>query len=513
MSRTVRHVVVVGGGSAGWLTAGVIAATHGPESGVRVTVVESPDVKTIGVGEGTWPSMRDTLRRIGLSETDLLRDCDAAFKQGSRFRGWITGAENDSYYHPFTAPAGFGAFDLVPTWRAEHAEEAYADLASPQALLCELGRAPKQLGTPEFAAVANYAYHLDAGKFGELLRNHCTERLGVRHCADHVTDVKQHESGDIEAVVLREAGSLAGDLFVDCTGFRALLIGDACGVPFESLEDFMFCDRALALQVPWAESDTPIPPYTSATAKDFGWIWDIGLPTRRGVGHVYASRYGGEEAAHAALIGYLEATGAPAEVRDLVPRSIEIRPGHRERFWSGNCVAVGLSAGFIEPLEASALALIEQAAAMIADNLPATRSAMDLVSARFNNRFRYRWARIVEFLKLHYALTQREDTAFWRDNRDPARLPRRLRDNLELWRDRAPSRYDFHELEEIFPAASYQYILYGMGRWPDLSGRVPDARARGALEETKQLGRKLAAALPDHRTLLAQIRERGLTTV
>lgn len=172
MARRIRDIVIVGGGSAGWLTAGVLASEHrSRESGeVRVTLIESPDVKSIGVGEGTWPSMRDTLRRMGVSESAFITECDASFKQASRFAGWVTGAADDYYYHPFSAPQGYGEVNLVPAWAERAAADRFADLVSFQPWLCEQGRAPKQNATPEFAAVANYAYHLDATKFGIFLQ-------------------------------------------------------------------------------------------------------------------------------------------------------------------------------------------------------------------------------------------------------------------------------------------------------------------------------------------------------
>ena len=227
MSNAVRHVVIVGGGSAGWLTAAVIAAEHGGKSdtGLQVTVVESPDVAPIGVGEGTWPTMRDTLRAIGVLESDFIRECDASFKQGSRFDGWVDGTEADRYYHPFVLPFGYTEANLVAGWSARHPNRPFAGVVSFQPHLCARNRAPKQASTPEYAAVANYAYHLDAGKFSLFLRKHCTERLGVTHISDHVVDVVADESGDIASLQLKDHGVIPGDLFVDCTGMQALLIG------------------------------------------------------------------------------------------------------------------------------------------------------------------------------------------------------------------------------------------------------------------------------------------------
>jgi flavin-dependent dehydrogenase len=508
-SREIKHIVVVGGGSAGWLTAAVIAAEH---AGLRVTLLESPEVAPVGVGEGTWPSMRDTLHRIGVSETDFVRECDAAFKQGSRFDGWIDGIDAHRYFHPFAAPHGYGEANLAAHWRAAHPDLPFADLVSYQPHLCAHGRAPKQFGTPEFAGVSNYGYHLDAGKFGAFLRRHATGKLGVHHVTGHVVAVNTHENGDIAALETREHGPLAGDLFVDCTGSQALLLGRHYGVPLLAQKHLLFNDSALAVQVPYPSEDSPIASPTVSTARAAGWIWDIGLPSRRGVGYVYSSAHCGDDEAQQVLQDYLKATGSPAGIP--APRKLSFEPGYRERFWHRNCVAVGQSAGFIEPLEASALAMVELSAAMLADTLPATREAMDVAARRFNDAFTYRWERVIEFLKLHYVLSRRRDSSYWRDNLEPGSIPERLRDSLLLWRHQLPSRHDFPRIEEVFPAASYQYVLFGMGfepRYGDVVRRSDRLEAAGHyFRETAALTRRMLAGLPSNRELIDHIRRHGL---
>jgi flavin-dependent dehydrogenase len=519
VSGAVRKVVIVGGGSAGWLTAGILAAEH-PARGdgaVQITLVESPDVNPIGVGEGTWPSMRDSLRRMGVSESEFLVACDASFKQGSRFAGWVNGADGDAYYHPFSAPAGFGQVDPVPGWLAHHAGRPFAEVVSYQPALCEAGRAPKQFGTPEYAAVANYAYHLDAGKFGQFLQAFCTDKLGVRHVLDHVREVRAEENGDIAALRTESHGAIEGDLFIDCSGFSALLLGRHYGIPLLGTKDTLFCDTALAIQVPYADETAPIASHTLSTAQSAGWIWDIGLPGRRGVGHVYSSAHSSDDEAAAALHAYVLATAGPAAAARLpAPRRIAMNPGRREVFWHRNCVAVGIAAGFIEPLEASALALIEMSAAMIRDEMPATRELVDVVARRFNERFSYRWERIIDFLKLHYLLSHRSDSEFWSDNRQPGSVPARLQELLELWRYRSPSRRDFPEIEEIFPSASYQYVLYGMDFAPAARSarRSEDpAAAERFFRESAALRSKYLAGLPSNRELIDHVRRHGLQKI
>jgi hypothetical protein len=427
----------------------------------------------------------------------------------------VSGARDDRYYHPFVLPLGYTEMNLVAGWQQRHSNVPFADLVSFQPHLCAHGKAPKQFATPEYAAVANYAYHLDAGKFGLFLRKFCIERLGVRHVIDHMTGIKSHDNGDIASVQTKENGAIAGDLFVDCTGLQSLLIGQHYGVPFHSQKHVLFNDTALALQLPYPEENSPIASQTISTAQSNGWIWDIGLPARRGVGHVYSSAHVSDDVAERELREYVTRTGGPKDVGS--PRKLTFNPGYREKFWQRNCVAIGLSAGFIEPLEASALALVELSAGMLSDELPATRATMDIVARRFNDSFAYRWGRVIDFLKMHYVLSHRADSAFWRDNVREESIPDRLSEQLVLWGHQPPSRYDFYRVEEVFPSASYQYVLYGMGFRPEAAAtarRADDAdRADGYFRETAALTQKMLAGLPTNRELIAHIRRNGLPRI
>ncbi|RIA37452.1 tryptophan halogenase [Hephaestia caeni] len=514
MTHPVKKIVIVGGGTAGWLTAGVIAAKHRSRmpGGFSITLVESPNIPTAGVGEGTWPTLRATLARMGVSETELFRTADAAFKQGAQFARWTTGADDDAYYHPLMLPQSFSQLNLVPHWLTSGEGESFCDAVCPQGRLCEDGLAPKTIATPEYEALANYAYHLDAGKFAPFLQRHCCDVLGVRHVLADVRRVAMAENGDIRAIVTEQAGEIEGDLFVDCTGFRSILLGEALGVAFKDCNDVLFCDRALAVQIPYASEISPIASHTISTAQSCGWIWDIGLPERRGTGHAYSSSHISDDAAEAELRAYI---GPAAD--GLTVRRIKFRSGHRETFWKRNCVAVGLAAGFLEPLESSAIVLTELSAKMIAEQLPVCREVMDVIAARFNATTHYRWGRIIDFLKLHYVLTRREDTAFWRDNVRPETIPDRLKELLLLWRYQSPWFHDeFDRVEEVFPAASYQYVLYGMGYGTEVEpdAVAGDARmAERAMRENMRQTERLRAGLPRHRDLIRKIHEHGLQPV
>ena len=464
MSDTVSKIVIVGGGSAGWLMAGLLASqlTGDKHAPVEITLVESPNVATIGVGEGTWPTMRNTLKMIGIPETEFLTRCSASFKQGTKFVGWATGAEDEHYYHPFSAPAGYGELNLAPYWQDQKDRVSFADAVCVQGHLCDRMLAPKQLATPEYAFVANYGYHLDAGELARLLQEHATARLGVRHIREHITKINGSPDSDIKSLHTASGREIEGDLFIDCSGMRSLLLGDHYAIPFVSRLDSLFNNSALALQVPYADADAPIASQTNSTAESAGWIWDIGLQSRRGVGYTYSSAHTDDETALRTLQRYVEATQGPGF--DVIePRKLEFEPGHRERFWYRNCVAVGMSAGFLEPLEASALVMVELAGHFIVEQCPVDRSSMERVSKNYNELFRYRWDRVIDFLKLHYVLSQRTDSEYWTDNRKQETIPDSLSERLELWQHRAPWQHDFAYQDEIFSAASYQYILYGMG--------------------------------------------------
>ena len=519
MSHPIKRVVIVGGGSAGWLTACVIAAEHKANSptGIKVTLIESPDVAPIGVGEGTWPTMRETLDKIGVSETDLFKECEASFKQGAKFAKWVTGKDDDFYYHPLVIPQGYAKTDLVFPWQPHRDKVSFADAVCFQGHLCEQGRAPKQITTPEYASVANYAYHLNAPKLGIFLRKHCIEKLGVNHILDHVTEVNDADNGDIASVTTKKHGAIEGDLFIDCTGFSSLLLGRHFNIPFISKKHILFNDTALAVQVPYSSEDAPIASHTISTAQSAGWIWDIGLPTRRGVGYAFSSEYILDEQAELELRQYIEPSIGKEASESLTLRKIPINPGHRETFWHKNCVAVGMAAGFLEPLEASALVLIELAAAKISQELPASRDVMDITAKRYNKLFLYRWDRIIDFLKLHYILTKRTDSEYWIDNCREETIPDSLLELMELWRYQPPSHHDFSQVNEVFPSASWQYILYGMGfetKARETERRyVNDSEAQRYFQQNVEVTNKYMAALPTNRELIDKIMQFGMQKI
>lgn len=510
MQDAIRKVVIIGGGTAGWITASLIAAEHAGSHGRKLDIVliESPDIPTIGVGEGTWPSMRMTLQKIGITEADLVRNCDASFKQGTEFIDWSGIGDEHRYYHPFSFPAEYSSLKLADYWLDRSTEGSFAEFVTPQAQVIAAGLAPKQVSTPEYAFNVNYGYHFDAGKFASLLHDHAVETLGVNYVSANVGSIETREDGDISAVVLTSGEKIEGDLFVDCTGQRSLLIGQHFGIDLVSMKKFLFNDAAIAVQVPYANPGDPVASVTRATAVEAGWIWDIGLQSRRGIGHVYSTAHADESSAMACIRDYISRSMPGIRLDDLSFRSIPFEPGYRQQFWVKNCVAVGLSGGFIEPLEASALALIEQAASIISDQLPVNREIMSVVARRFNDRMLYHWERVIEFLKLHYVLSQRDDSEYWRDCRDLATCPRGLKDKLVVWQQQSPWHDDAPRVDELFPSASYQYVLYGMGFRPQYGeahrAKAPDEQLRvdRMLHANNDKARQMLSLLPTNRELV-----------
>eukprot|EP00903_Cladosiphon_okamuranus_P004434 g4432.t1 len=421
------------------------------------------DITSLTRGEARWQAEAVLSADLIPSENDLVRKCDAGFKQGAKFAQWATGKEDDYYYHPFNVTEGYPRVDIAPYWLANAGKgntlekterSAFSDATCWQEYLCEMGLAPKSLSTAEYADVANYAYHLDAGKLATLLKEHCRDNLNVHHIVDEVTAVNQGDDGYIQSVSTKTQGEIAGDLFVDCTGLGCLLLGKTLGVPFIDQSDTLFIDQAIAMQVPYKDETSPVATHTISTAQEAGWIWDIGLGSRRGVGHVYSSRHMQDDDAEQILREYL---GADAD--GLSARRLQFNNGHREKFWEKNCVAIGMSAGFLEPLEATAIMLIEISATMVAEQFPPNTEVMDITAERFNKAFQYRWKAIIDFLKLHYCLSQRPEP-FWADNRDPSTIPESLQQLLALWKYQAPSDYDFSSQYELFRSPSYQFVLY-----------------------------------------------------
>lgn len=519
MNKPIKNIVIVGGGSAGWITAGLLAAEHHlkRDNAINITLIESPEIKSIGVGEGTWPSMRNTLDKIGIKESDFITQCNASFKQGSKFVNWQGTKKYDVYYHPFMTPEGYTQVNLQHAWQQLGTDKPFADTINMQSHICHQGLAPKQASTPEYAGVTNYGYHLDAAKFSHMLQAHCIKVLGVKHVVAHINQINNDENEYIANIETATQGKISGDLFIDCSGLNALLIDKHYKIPFIDKKHILFNDSALAVQVPYLKLDEDIASATVSTAQAAGWVWDIGLSNRRGIGYTYSSKHTCDTEAEKTLIAYLSETISNEQIKSLNIRKLDFKPGHREKFWHKNCVAVGMSSGFLEPLEASALALVELSANMISEELPTNFEHMNIVAKRFNERFEYRWQRVIEFLKLHYVISKRADSQYWLDNKATDSIPERLKELLTLWQYQPPSINDFVQNQEVFPSASYQYVLYGMGfkttEYPTNKTFNNIELAQHYFNHNQETKLKYLNALPSNRELIKHIKNNKLQSV
>ena len=466
MSNRIEKILVVGGGTAGWLAAlfleRVLNRPEGPKC--QVTVIESAETGTIGVGEATLPTLRETMAFLGLAEAEWMTRCQATFKLAIRFVNWTGRPDPDIYWHPFGAIPKVGEFELSHYWlkrRPDGSPIPFADSLYSAVSLCRARKAPKHPTDSPYAGPIRYAYHLDAGLLAAYLKEVAKAR-GVIHLVDTVQEVILNENGYISHLRTPKLGELSADLFIDCSGFRGLLINQALKEPFISYGDVLFCDRAIAIPTPRPEDDRDINPYTTATALSAGWAWHTPLFHRHGNGYVYASRFLSPEEAENEFRNYL---GAAAE--HVEARRISMRVGKTRRTWVKNCVSIGLSSGFIEPLESTGIWLIEVGLRHLFYNFP-DKTFPDSLINQYNRLMTKQYEQIRDFIILHYYLTQREDTPFWRQNKYHPAIPETLKADLERWRFMFPLPQDIGDAG-FFRASSYACILAGMGYLPQRS--------------------------------------------
>jgi len=514
MNNNPRNLVIVGGGTAGWLTAAWLSsrlATDDPDTAIGVTLVEASDIPPIGVGEATVPSIRGTMAAMGVDEFEFMRECDATFKHGIRFDQWCrTPADQpgEYFYHPFQRPVKAGYDSLAGYWLkgVDPYNRLFFDAVSVQPRVANAGFAPKRLNDPPYDGPLPYAYHLDAGKLAEFLKKLARKR-GVRHVLGKVQQIISSDDGAIQRLVLHNGEEISGDIFVDCTGFQSLLIGKHYGEGWNDLSRVLFCDKAIACQVPNLSPDQPIRPFTLATAQTAGWIWDIGLKNRRGTGHVYSSSHMSADEAEALLRGYIgeQARGGSS----LEFRTLDLRVGYRHRQWRNNCIAVGLSAGFLEPLESTGIHLVELALYMLEKMLP-RYFAGGAPQARFNELMRNQYDISIDFVKLHYYLSSRTDSAFWRDNTAAESATAELREKMTAWAVGFPDIYDIRVVHSVFDHMGYQYIYFGMGRGSNSRSAMVMGHSNRQLAEkifhtTYAAFDKAKSVLPNHREIIDRI--------
>lgn len=500
VAQEVRNVVVMGGGTSGWMTAAAMQRllNRASPGRVQVTVIEGPD-GPIGVGEATIPTLRGMLSILGADEREFMRRSNATFKQAIKFVNWLhdPAAAPSHYFHLFQRPGVVEGMDYGQYWLSTHRDappHAYAESVAYQATLCHASRAPKAPDSKEYDGTASYAYHLDAILFGRYLRD-LALRYGARRMEARVVGASRDEQGFLRSLRLESGEQVPGDFFIDCSGFQGALINGVLEEPFETWEDQLFCDRAVAMQVPF-DPGQKINPYTMATAMSNGWIWEVHLPGRRGIGYVYSSGFITDEQAERELRRYI---GAAAE--KVASRKLHMRVGRNRRLWVKNCVAIGLAGGFLEPLESTGIYLTEMGIKLLFENFPETGFHQALADT-YNRQITGLYDETMRFIVLHYCLTQREDTEFWRANKHHAAIPALLQEQLALWKHRLPCLFDDRGGLQFFGHGSQLYILAGMkfpfGHGSTTRHFIDPGQAAGYARLLDEYRRKTLDATPDH---------------
>ena len=470
---TAPHIVVLGGGSAGWITA-CLLHHRWRDRGGRVTVVESPDIGIIGVGEGSTPQLKAMFDHLGIDEAEWMNACDATYKLGIRFSGWSERDGHDSYFHPFPCPVDLHSepafLDACALARRGFAVDAHPDGYFLPALLADEGRSPQPEAT--FPFPATYGYHFDAYKLGAFLSDWAQQR-GVEHRPLKVERVELDAEGNVAALACEGGERVGGDLFVDCSGFRALIAEDALGGTFLPFSQNLFCDRAVVCP---SGPVTPFRPQTDAIAMSGGWRWCIPLQSRTGNGYVYSSRHIDDDAAAAELLGSLGLAGDETQ-----PRFLRMKVGRMENSWQGNCLAAGLAQGFIEPLEATALHIVIATALDFAHAYE-EGGFTDRHRDTFNRRTARRYDAIRDYIVAHYRLNQRSDTAFWNENARNDNLSDELKAMMTAWfthADLQATNRDRYPIQ-AYSNASWHCLFAGYGTFPPAAKMqpLPEAMAR-----------------------------------
>ncbi|EGF93133.1 tryptophan halogenase PrnA [Asticcacaulis biprosthecium C19] len=493
MDRHIRNIVIAGGGSAGWMAAA--ALSNALQRNCTITLIESEEIGTVGVGEATIPPIVRFNKTLGIDEAEFVRATQGSFKLGIQFVNW--GRLNHAYFHPF---GSFGRdFDMAGVfhyWQAAF-EAGQAGGLDDYCMAWSAAKrnrfAPPSADPRHVLSTYDYAYHFDAGLYAAMLRTYAQAK-GVKRLEGRIVAVGQNaETGFVETLTLDDGRSVAGELFIDCSGFRGLLIEGALKTGYQDWTHWLPCDRALAVP---CTSSADFTPYTRSTAHQAGWQWRIPLQHRTGNGHVYASQYISDEDAAAVLIANLD--GAPL----ADPRPLRFTTGRRNHFWNKNVVAIGLSSGFMEPLESTSLYLIQSGIAKLLILFP-DRDFDPVLVDEFNRLTRTEFERIRDFIVLHYKLTQRDDSPLWRYCA-AMDIPDSLRETIALFR-----RYGkiAHRELDLFGDPSWLAVHIGQMNFPERNDPLLAYReADGAawLTKFRSVIEGAAETLPDHGEFIAR---------
>ncbi len=491
-SQHIERVVIVGGGTAGWIAAASMARLLGPS--VKITLIESEAIGTVGVGEATIPQIRRLNGVLGLDEHEFVRETRGTFKLGIEFNNW--GHIGERYLHTFgDAGINLASLHFHHYWLRSRAEGQAASLWDyslhhKAAYANKFGRLDR-VGNTSMTGLA-YAFHFDAGLYARYLRKHA-EANGVTRIEGKVVDVAlEPETGHINNLTLESGQAVAGDLFVDCSGFRGLLIGQALGVGYQDWSKWLPCDGAVAVG---CESTQPLLPYTKATAHDAGWQWRIPLQHRTGNGHVFCEQFTSEDKATETLLENLD--GAP--MGD--PKRLRFTTGRREKFWHKNCVSLGLASGFLEPLESTSIHLIQSNVSKLIELFP--DKTFDASNEReYNRQVSHEYELIRDFLILHYHRTDREDSEFWRYCKHMS-VPESLTEKMKLF---SSNGLLFKDAEDLFRESSWVQVMVGQGLMPKsfhaMANRVSAEQLNNFLSDVKKLIARATNDLPQHQDFI-----------
>ena len=512
MAEPIKHITIVGGGTAGWMSALILSTTlekSATGKGVHIKLIESPNIPTVGVGEATVPGMPRTLQDAGISEEEFFKTCNASFKLGVLFDSWNVDARGDpvAYVNPFARPPVLRGRDAA-LYYAKYGGDGmdFTQVFSPSVDLYRAHRGPRPITeTEQYKRGVGYAYHLDAGLFSKMLSKVCIER-GVEHVQDDMERVELDDRGYVAGLHLKETGRHPVELVLDCTGFRGLIINEALGEEFVSYSDFLANDRAMAVQIPHPDPDK-LDSVTRSTALGAGWTWHVPLFNRIGTGYVFSSAHRTDEQARSEFLEWLGPRGEGAE-----PRVIPMRVGRSQNAWVKNCVAIGLSGGFIEPLESTAIHMIDMGVRWLVTFFPDTDFAAP-PRARYNKTVDKLYNEVRDFICAHYALGNRTDSDYWIDARESLKVPDSLAENLELWKHCMPGPYDL-EFSSLFSHETYQTVLLGKkvyetGYGRDTFGSSQDLDPdlwQAYLGQFKKQSAKIVNICADHRSYLKNLR-------
>jgi tryptophan 7-halogenase len=492
--QAIRRIVIVGGGTAGWMAAAALSRFLGG-SGRRIVLVESEAIGTVGVGEGTIPPILEFNAMLGIDEAEFLRETHATYKLGIDFVGWTQAG--DRYFHQFGKigrPLNGVSFHQL--WLSKRGNPAIGPLSdySMSAVAASKHRFGHPSPNPDdpLSQVA-YAFHFDAAAYGRFLRKYA-ERHGAERIEGRIVGVEQDgESGFVTAVTLEDDRRVRGDLFVDCSGFRSLLLGQTLGIGFEDWSHWLPCDRAIAVP---SERSQPLLPYTRSTAHPAGWQWRIPLQHRTGNGHVYCSAMMADDEAERILRDTLDGA-AIAE-----PNRLRFTAGRRSKAWEANVVAIGLSSGFLEPLESTSIHLMQHGIQKLLSLFPSGRIS-SVERDEYNRHMVNSYDPIRDFLILHYVANRRPEP-FWRQVRETP-LPDTLRQKIELFREHGRV---FRYNEELFDVPSWVAVMLGQdiipGGHDPLVNAMPEAEVLRAMAELRRSYEATAERLPLASEVIAQ---------